>query len=924
MKRIPCAFFILLILAHPAWTQQFGGFRPGTKWKQINTDTVRIIFTEGAEEQANRIATLVHKAAADTPFALGTQLRKVNIVLHSHTTLANGYVALAPFRSEFYLIPGSDVFEFGNLPWYENLAVHEYHHVQQYNNFRNGLSRGFYYLFGEQGLALANALTIPDWFFEGDAVHTETALTQQGRGRLSLFLSGYQSLWLENRRYGWMKLRNGSLKDYVPDHYQLGYLLVNYGYLKYGEEFWKKVTRDASAFKGFFYPFQKAVRKYAGVDYKTFRNDAISFYQKKLDNVKRPDVKKMKTVSDVYFPQFISNDSLLFLRSAYNKLPAFYIRDKNGDEKIALRDIGSENWFGYRKGRIVYTAYSADPRWSLTDYSDIVVLNIADHNEKRLTRREKYFTPDLSPSADKIVTVRINDSLQTELRLLRSSDGNVIGSIRPEGGQYFSNPRFIDEDRILAGIRTPDAKMSLQSYDLSAHHWEELIPYSDHTIGQPYVHGDTIYFTANFYGNDDVFAMDLKEKKIYQLTRKYTGTYYPSAGNDSLVFSFFTSSGLQMEKVALKKALWTDVDLAALEDRSLLYPVALEQNIDSVPTRRFAAKRYRKSTGLFHFHSWAPNYSDPEFTFSVYSDNVLNTFSNELYYRYNQNENSHGLGWNASYGGFFPMINAGVEYTYNRHLPFSSGELTLDQYEARLGYNIPLDLTKGRTYKFLNFGSDFVFNHAIPTGIFKDSLRPASSTYLRHFLIWSHYLPRAVQHIYPKFGYTVFSDNRHLLDKKGYQFLETIQLFLPSFGNHSIVVTGSIQETDTSNTIFSNRFANSRGYDDYFFSRMWRLSANYHFPLAYPDLGLANIVYLQRLRANLFYDLTRVYSGNKLNTRDLRSVGAEIYFDTKWWNQQPVSFGIRVSHLLDNGFTAQDRKGANWFEFILPVNLIPR
>ena len=67
-----------------------------------------------------------------------------------------------------------------------------------------------------------------------------------------------------------MKLRNGSLKDYVPDHYNLGYLLVNYGYEKYGLDFWGKVTKDASAFKGLFYPFQKAIKRHAGVNYQTF------------------------------------------------------------------------------------------------------------------------------------------------------------------------------------------------------------------------------------------------------------------------------------------------------------------------------------------------------------------------------------------------------------------------------------------------------------------------------------------------------------------------------------------------------------------------------------------------------------------------------------------------------------------------------
>jgi hypothetical protein len=359
------------------------------------------------------------------------------------------------------------------------------------------------------------------------------------------------------------------------------------------------------------------------------------------------------------------------------------------------------------------------------------------------------------------------------------------------------------------------------------------------------------------------------------------------------------------------------------EEQAFIYPVALTKNLVDAPARRFTEMRYGKTTGLFNFHSWSPDYVDPEFTFSLYSDNILNTFSNELFYRYNQNESSHGVGWNLAYGGLFPVLSAGAEYTYNRHLNFSGGTLTLDQFEARAGYNIPLNFTKGKSYKALNFGSDYVFNRLVPTGFFKDSFAARNQSYLRHFVSWSHYLPKAVQQIYPKLGWTSVFQHRHLLSDKGSQFYGNSFLYLPSFGNHSIVINGSFQETDTNNVVFSNRFPNSRGYDEYYFSRMWKVAANYHFPIVYPDFGFANIIYLQRLRGNLFYDYTRVYSNKKTASANLRSVGGELFFDTKWWNQLPVSFGFRVSHLLDDGFAPQDRKGNNWFEFILPLNLIP-
>ncbi len=115
-------------------------------------------------------------------------------------TTANGYVSLGPFRSEFFLTPRQNSFELGSLPWHKTLALHEYRHVQQYSNFRRGLSKAFYYVFGQEGQALANSLSVPDWFFEGDAVHQETQFSNQGRGRLPFFYNEYRSLWASRKK----------------------------------------------------------------------------------------------------------------------------------------------------------------------------------------------------------------------------------------------------------------------------------------------------------------------------------------------------------------------------------------------------------------------------------------------------------------------------------------------------------------------------------------------------------------------------------------------------------------------------------------------------------------------------------------------------------------------------------------------------
>lgn len=779
MKQTTIIFSLLLFAFIQLPAQQFSGFPPSVKWRQINTNTVRVIFPSAADSLAQDIAGIISKIAIVRPNSLGTDKRKIDIVLHNNTTLANGYVALGPFRSEYYLIPGSDVFEFGANPWYKELAVHEYRHVLQYSNFNKGVSKLGSIFFGQEGQAFFNAVVIPNWFWEGDAVHSETSLTTQGRGRTPYFFNGYKSLWREGRNYNWMKLRNGSLKDYVPDHYNLGYLLVNYGYLKYGSDFWQKVTNDAVRYKGLIYPFQQAIKKYSGVNYKTFRQEALDYYGHEVPK-KRTDIVKHSTVTNYYFPQYIGDDSLLYMKRSYKKLPAFYIKDKDGEHLLRLMNITAEDWFSYRDGTIAYTGYETNPRWSLIDYNSIYLYDIRSNKQTKITQKAKYFTPDISPSGDKIIAVFVGSSTRTELHVLDRS-GKVEKVLQPSANANFVHPRFIDENTIVVTERLSSATMQMSKIDLSTGRREILIPSTPALIGYPYFNNGSVYFVSSVSGRDDIYSIRLSDKKIFQLISGVTGKYYPSVYKDSLIWSSFTSNGLSLQKSRLPNEP-TYVGAQVWQEVVLPYPVADANtfNIANSTSRKFPVSPYRQGSHLFNFHSWRPDYTDPELTLSLFSDNVLNTFSNRIYYRYNQNETSHAFGFTSSYGGWFPVINTGAEYISNRTFRDTVNRIDLDQLELHIGYNIPFNFTRGITYKFLNFGSDYFFNQTWLSQLKTDSLKRTNS-YLRHFISWSHYLPTARQHIYPKLGYTLSAAHRHLLSRNGFQFIGSGQLFLPSF-----------------------------------------------------------------------------------------------------------------------------------------------
>jgi hypothetical protein len=925
---------ILLLFGAALNAQQFGGNPPSVRWKQINTDTFRIVFPAGLEQPAQQVANISNDLSRATTNSIGDRIRKINIVLQNQTTVSNGYVSLGPYRSEFQLTPDPNSFVLGSLPWIQSLAIHEYRHVQQYNNFRKGFASGFYILFGEEGQALANALTIPDWFFEGDAVYQETVVSNQGRGRLPYFFNGYRSLWSAGRNYSYMKLRNGSLRDFVPSHYPLGYFLVAYGRDKYGMDIWKKVTNDAAAWRGFFYPFQKAVKRHTGKTFKEFRQEALAFFDSIPSSASTP---AKHFVADEEYPQWVDSSSVVYLKTTYKQIPCFVIRSNGKERKIRTRDLSIDNYFSYRNGRIVYTSFNPDIRWGWRDFSDLKLLNIHDGSQRTLTTNSKYFSPDISEDGNHVVAVHVDVNGNGELHLINASNGLLEKTIPNNDGLFYTNPKFYGQNKVVSAVRNREGKMSVVIIDYVSNTVQYILPFAWTVIGFPSTQGNSIYFTASYHGNDRIFRWKNDQLNILPETEPnshHTGDYQPNALNDKLVWTRFTANGYQLMFATLDSNREKDLSTVKLLPDQSNFGIrsisdSLNEFLSEIPQTNYRVTDYSKSFRLFKFHSRRPYISDPDYSFSFVSENILNTLQSEISLNYNRNEKYTQLGFSALYGAWFPFLRVATQYTFDRNATIrtTSPKVYWNEWENSIGFSIPLNLTGGRTFTYLTASSDYVYNKRYFTGYYKDSFENRAFGYMNASLNFSNQIQQARQHIHPRFAQTVnLNYKKAITNLDGNQFLISGNLYLPGiFINHSLVLQAAWQERDTLNEVrFSNSFPFSRGYSTNNFHRMWKLGSNYHFPLVYPDWGFGNVVYFLRIRSNVFYDFTRVSdynTANKLVSLDFRSYGTELFFDTKWWNQLPLSFGFRYSRLLDKDLEGRD---ANQFEFVLPVNLLSR
>ncbi|RXK86653.1 TolB family protein [Filimonas effusa] len=916
--------------------QTFGGNPASVKWKQINTDTVRIIFPSGLDSVAQRVAAITHYLQKHQPASIGSHTRKIDIVLQNEITYSNGYVGLGPYRSEFYLAPPQNPLELGAQAWADNLAIHEFRHIQQYGNFRHGISKLMSVLFGQDGQAVANGAAVPDWFFEGDAVYQETMVSKQGRGRLPAFFNGYKSLLFGNRQYSYMKLRNGSLRQYVPDHYRLGYLLVAYGRDKYGDDFWHRVTQDAVRFKPLFYPFQGAVRRHAGISYEQFVKDAMSYYQERWklqpsDSIRWLTGVRKKEVVNYQYPYVTDDGGVIALRNSSRSIPAFYERKEDGTErKIAVRDIANDNYFSYHNNKLVYAAWQPHVRWGYQEYSVIRVLDVATGRSKVVTRKTRYFAPDMAHDGRYIVAAEFSAGQESSIVLMDSS-GNTLRNLKNRAGYVYSYPKFSADDRFVYWLnRNPAGEMSIERQPVEGGEVETVLGFANRLLSYPVVQGDTLLYTSSNNGNDEIWAYVGRSGNHFRLSVYKTGLYQGAVDKSGAVVSAaFTADGYRLG--ALKSA-WQAVKASgdSLENLYVKHPFqpVWNQTLEQVQQGGYAVRKYPKAKGLFNFHSWQPDYDDPEFSFTVYGQNVLNTLQSELSYVYNENEGFSRVGYTGTYGGWFVQPFVSLNQTWQRRIRYNRDTVfNWNETVGTVGLRLPLLLSGGKQYRSLVFTSSYNAVDANWTGMAKRLLKPISFVhYMEARVQYSGQIQAAAQHIYPHWGHSLLLQYRQALNQgvNSRQFLASGNFYLPGLAaSHSIVLSASWQARDTSGGYsFSSNFPFSRGYQAVDYPRMWRLGANYHLPLWLPDWGLAQVVYFRRIRANLFYDVTGGKSLRTGVTTRFGTAGMEMYFDTRWWNQEGVTFGFRYNRLLNSPYFGG--QGRNIWEIIWPVNLFNR
>lgn len=946
---------MLSIMVSKAQYFQTGQDPASLKWRQINTENFQIIYPDYYEEQAQKLAGIMEVVYQKGGTTLHYKPHKISIILHTQTVKSNGLVAWAPKRAEFYTIPHQ-----GNYAqdWIEQLAIHEFRHVVQIDKVNSEIPKIIKILLGQQGTALIFGAYLPWWFIEGDAVVAETAFSNSGRGRFPSFLVEHRAIAVEKGNYKYDKAYNSSFKDYVPNHYQLGYYLVGSARVRYGSELWNAALDRVGTKPLSLAPFNIALKKRIGLT-------KVKLYNSVFDSLqtiwKQEDAKyktqsisvlspKNKTYTEYRYNHWLNESTVVSYKTSLNEIPSFVIIQKGGNEIRITRPgtIFNES-VNYRDNWIVWSEQIPDPRWQHSGRSLIRIYNIENRTIKKVVPEYTALAPSISPDKEHIVTVESDFSSNYYLSVYQISDGKLRSRFQTEKNNYFFSPDWINNNELVFVVLTDSGKR-LARLNLITGEWEILLNKDIGEIKNLKVSEGDVYFVSSISGKDELYKFGLGNEKLTHIYEPRFGLESPDiwAQNGQIIASDYTANGYRLiafNEKDIKTEVVQDFDK---KDFKMAEELAKQESgiydFSVADTSSYSSRKYRKTAHLINFHSWAPAAIDIENYdinpgISILSQNKLGTAELNFGYKWKVDEKAGDFYGIYSFKGWYPYIdvevNSGksaskyiiIEQTKDQHGTVIQQDTVIKRYtwnktDFTTNVRIPFNFSRKKFTRFLQpeVRYNYTFykhDSSTPEHIFNGNYQSLS-----YRLYYQQLLKQSYQDVFPNFGFIADFVYRHSPSGDadlGYLALAQSYIYLPGLlANHGIRLYAGVQ--DKNSLTFAESIRYPRGWGKINTTRAYSYAFDYKLPLFYPEWSIGSLIYLKRIKSSIFADYAElkgnIYNGGivvgEFKTY-IDSYGVELTGDANFLRfYAPVEIGFRASYL--------PRERNVFYDFLLSID----
>lgn len=856
------------------------------KWEVIKTDHFRFIYPESYRYDAIRASKIYEDAwkliISDAPG--NRRLRRFPVIFHNHSIESNGYVAWAPRRMELYPLSPQE-----NLPMdlHHQLALHELTHILQMESLTNGISRPLSWLLGEQYTG-ALAIFTPYWFLEGSAVINETRYSLSGRGRSPDFDKELKALLMEKGRgYSFSKMMHGSYKDHTPNHYQFGYQMSSWGMGLYDMNIWNDALSYTSRAPFTLNPINFSLRK----DYSATKKKLYEATISRLDSVwgdqeKRTEFTSFDTINNIsrkeytsyLSPVIINDQTVAAVKTSLSDTPAIVAIDLETGSETLLHKPGymQPSSISASGESIAWAEIRRDPRWSNRGFSIIKLLNRLTGEVKTISDKTRYFSPSLSSDASRIVVVESTPDNRNSLVFLSSPDGEIMKQISLPGDIMAQFPVWSDNDSLIVFISHSGEGEGIMTLDHDNEAFSILIPQQPENLESVAMSGDTILYTSSLSGVTNIYGIAPGGSR-FMVTSSRFGVSDISVNRSRITFSDYSVEG-------------GNAGIISLDPESLMYEIPPDYTSPQVSvinnTTKLAYKPgkddsggydpeikpepYRKGLHLFNFHSWMPFWSDinnlsvdnldisPGLT--LHSQNHLSTMISSIGYEYQKGD--HLFHSTIAWRGWYPVFE--LDFTHGGTPAIIQGNnIGAEPSVIHPGLNasgtiyLPLNFSRGRFNRTfwpqirLSYANNYFYES-------ETHLYDYGQALFSGRLYFSNTHRLAYRDIWPRWG-QVFDLNTRFSptdpDLYGPVSSARALFYFPGVTtSHGLKVTLQHEQKEFRTLLTGNRVSLPRGYNHIIPEKVSSFMADYTMPLLYPDLGIGQLIYIQRLRGELFYD----------------------------------------------------------------------
>ena len=929
------------------------------RWYRLTTPHFRVLFPDGFDTTAQRTAQRLESLYEPVSASLNRRPRSISVLLQNQTTYSNGFVTMFPRRSEFSAAPPQSPGLLGTLDWLDLLTVHEFRHVVQNDKALQGYGRVLYTLLGNTGLQFP-LLTVPDWFAEGDAVSTETLLSTSGRGRIPNFDLGMRANRLTGRQFNYQKAVNGSYRDNVPNHYVLGYFLTTYAKRTYGPDVWSRVL-DRN-YRRFPWPFafSASLKNETGMRVE-------SLYQKTMDDLTETWRKQQESLTitpattfpvrveqarakvpvftNYQYPQFLTDSTVLCVKSGLGDAPRLVLLDKkNREKRVFVQGFPNDpGMLSATSAKACWIEFGYDPRWGQRIYSNIRLLDLATGKLTRLpnkqtAHRARYTVVALSPDNAKLVVVENTDRYKTRLVVLDARSGKILNVLPNPDNDFYQQPRWQSDNRTIVAVVLRSGKKTIQRIDSQEGTRTDLLPRANENLSNPQPWGDYVLYNSPRSGIDNIYAVDTRTKAVFQVTSRPLGGYHAavSPSGSRLAFDDFTVDGYRIADMSLDLATWKPVSSAPPEPNSTqpvryfgqlakLEPGAAEGRqilADSVPVKTaYAPTRFRRLANAINVYSWGPvvGSTGQELTVGLSSQDLLSTTQLSTGFIYNQAERTGAYFARLSYQGLYPILdlsfqrgNRNTSIYVDRKLPLDSLRSDRWQYnQLTAGFRLPLRLTQSKYAQSLSASAYYnylqVSGYNLPVRSITEVGFAGSLNAMTYGFSYSRQLRQSKRDVGPRWGQAISVSYRTTPfggRLNGEQLGVQTNLFFPGLGkHHSLRFRGGYQQQARGQTYrFSPAVFYPRGQSYVSYDRITTGSAEYRLPIVNTHWSLGRLLYVQRIKAAGFVDGAIGQNAVDGRTATYRTTGFDVSFVFNVLRfRTPFEAGLRTIYNLNTG-----------------------